>query len=188
MSTRTQKPNLIQKMLQWFEYNKLSLFIYKTHYRIKRLIRYVPVIWNSGDFDYRYATELFRMKLEDLATFMESDKAWSATAKQDARRIRTAIQLLENVYSEKYATEYFDIMEQTYGENCMDFHFNDETKKLPNGIVTRKGLCYEYENWDNADEIRIHLNELQEQCWERQEKANKLLWRFIEHNIERWWD
>lgn len=180
MSRITQKQDLIQTILRWLEYNKLSLFVYNTYFRIKRLVRYVPIIWNSGDFDYRYAIELFRMKLEDIATFMESDKAWSATAKQDARRIRTAIQLLENVYDEKYSTEYFDIMQSTYGENCMDFNFDEKYK------INR--LKYEFETWDNADEMLIHLNKLQKQCWKRQEKAEKLIWRFIEHNIVRWWD
>jgi hypothetical protein len=153
--------------------------------RVKRLIRYIPVIWNSYDFDYRYATELFRMKLEDIADFMESDRAMSVSAKEDAKRIRTAIKLMDKVYDEVYNVEYQDKLKELYGEDVNDIEFvdyiDDDGKKYYR--IKRK-----YEDWDNCDEIKEMETKLFKESQLKQNKAHRLLWKYIEHNIQRWWD
>jgi hypothetical protein len=153
--------------------------------RVKRLIRYIPVIWYSYDFDYRYATDLFQMKLEDIADFMESDRAMSSSAVQDAKRIRTAIRLMKKVYDEEYAIEYQDKLKEIYGQDVLDFDF----VKVPNKHGTEYSrLKYKYEDWDNYLEIKEHEYKLFEESYQKQKKAHRILWKFIEHNIQRWWD
>ena len=98
--------------------------------QIKRVIDFLPLIWNGFDFDYRYATDLFRKQLERIADEMESDRGRLENAKTNAQKIRTAIRLMDKVYDEEYGCE---------SKN-------------------------------------------------KQKRAHKLLWDFIEHNIQNWWD
>ncbi len=153
--------------------------------RIKRLIRYIPVLWHSYDFDYRYAVDLFRMKLEDIADFMESDKAMSVQAKEDARRIRTAIRLLKKVYDEEYATECQDQLLKLYGEDVLDIEFVEHNHEDGQQCYRIKR---KYEDWDNCDQIEEMESTLIKKSQEKQKKAHRILWKFIEHNIQRWWD
>lgn len=112
--------------------------------QIKRVIDFLPLIWNGFDFDYRYATDLFRKQLERIADFLESDKAYTLSAKTNAQKIRTALRLMDIVYEERYMDEFFD-------SNSKD---REEYKRVI----------------------------------EKQKRAHKLLWDFIEHNIQYWWD
>ena len=101
------------------------------------------------DYDYQSAIDLFSFQLEKIANFMESEKALSVDSKSNSRRIRTAIELMNRVYSEYYSNEYFD--------------YEDKLSK------------------EDYDKMR-------KKCIEKQERAHKLLWDFIAHNIRNWWD
>ena len=104
---------------------------FKRKYRqIERTLSFLPIIWKGFDFDYIYSIELFKKQLERQATFLESDRALTMEAQNNAKKIRTAIRLMDKVYDEEYG--------------------------------------YESKN--------------------KQKKAHKLLWDFIEHNIQNWWD
>jgi hypothetical protein len=120
------------------------------------------------------------MKLEDIATFMESDRAWSVQSKEDAKRIRLVLRLMKKVYDEDYAVEYLKKLEHIYGEGITDFDF----VSFQNGYK----LKYNYEDLPNREEIREMENKLFWESHHKQQKAHKLLWKLIEHNIRRWWD
>ena len=113
--------------------------------QIKRVIDFLPLIWNGFDFDYSYSLDLFKKQLERTASFLESDKAYTLSAKTNAQKIRTALRLMDIVYDEKYVDEFLD-----------SYDGND-----------REGF---------------------KRVIEKQNRAHKLLWDFIEHNIQRWWD
>jgi hypothetical protein len=153
--------------------------------KIKRLYRYLSVLWNSYDFDYRYAIELFQMKLEDIADFMESDRALSTEAKNDAKRIRTAIKLMKKVYDEEYGTEYQDKLKELYGEDVNHIEFVDHSYE--NGQKYYR-VKHKYEDWDNCDEIKEMETKLFLESRLKQKKAHRILWKYMEHNIQRWWD
>jgi len=163
----------------------IKWYIRKFIRKVKRLIRYIPVIWNSYDFDHRYATELFRMKLEDIADFMESDRAMSVSAKEDAKRIRTAIKLMDKVYDEGYGTEYQDKLRELYGEDVSDVEFVEHSYENGQKYYRMKR---KYEDWDNCDEIKEMETKLFKESHLKQNKAHRILWKYIEHNIQRWWD
>jgi hypothetical protein len=149
------------------------MIIYK---KLKRLIRYIPLIWNSEDFDYHYSLELFKMKLEDIASFLESDKAWSERAKHDASRIRMVIRLMDKVYEEEYSIEWMEKIKKIYGNDILDFK------------IENKYLKYKYEDLPNAKEIEDKKREFFYKSLEKQKRAHRLLWKLIEHNIQHWWD
>lgn len=164
-------------------WNNITYFFRRKYNQILRVIDYLPIIWNGFDFDYRYSTELFKHQLKRQEDYMESEKGYTMNSKFYASRIRTAIRLMERVEDEYYACEYQDKIKKLYGDTALDLNF------IPcedNPEYTT--LKYEYESWDNADEIRELERKLFLESNEKQKRAHKLLWDFIEHNIQGWWD
>ena len=151
--------------------------------KCRRLLRYIPVLWNSNDWDYSYAVDLFTMKLEDLADFLESSKAYGSSSRSDASRIRTVVKLLKKVYEDDYLYEFISKFEQLYGEGSLDIKFI-QNKQNPE----YKKMVYKFEEYENARELLEAKRDLFKKACHRQKRAHKLAWDLVEHNIQRWWD
>ena len=156
--------------------------------QIKRVIDFLPIIWNGFDFDYRYSIEPFRKQLERQAKFLESDRAMTLSAKTNAQKIRTAIRLMDKVYDEEYAHQYMDTIDKLYGTTHYEFVEMDELDKDGEPF-------YRIKLWNENAVDEEHQNEINEIRKKmaidgkyKQKRAHKLLWDFIEHNIQRWWD
>jgi len=121
--------------------------------------------------------------LERQAKFLESDKSRTLEAKNNASRIRTAIRLMDKVYDEEYGCEYQDKLKELYGEKVLDWWFQDTGDGTGSSF-----LKWEYEKWDNFAEIEKVQKHLFLESKNKQKRAHKLLWDFIEHNIQHWWD
>jgi hypothetical protein len=161
----------------------IKYFFKRKYQQVERVIDFLPIIWNGFDFDYSYSIELFKKQLERQAKFFESDKSYSARSKQDASRIRTAIRLMDKVYDEEYSSEYQDKLKQLYGDDAFDWQFEDTGRGDETSFIK-----YRYEDWDNAEEISQVQKKLFLESKQKQKRAHKLLWDFIEHNIQYWWD
>jgi len=165
------------------KWNLITYPIRRKYRQIQRVIDFLPMIWNGFDFDYRYATDLFKKQLERIADELESDRACTLSAKHNASRIRTAIRLMDKVYDEEYGCEYQDKLKELYGERVLDWWFEDAGRGDGSSY-----LRHEYEKWDNSEEITKVQKKLFLESKEKQKKAEKLLWEFIGHNIRHWWD
>lgn len=160
------------------------MFVVKRFFRrVKRVMDFLPMIWKGYDYDYRYAIELFQYQLERTADFMESDRALTMDAEIRAKRIRTAVKLLQKIYDEEYACEYQDKLKELYGENVLDWSFEDTGEGDDSSY-----LRYRYEQWDNAEEVQKMMNKLFLESQAKQKRAEELVWKFISHNIRYWWD
>lgn len=157
-------------------------------FRIKRVIDFLPIIWKGFDFDYKYSIELFKKQLERQATFLESDRAYTLSAKMNAQKIRTAIRLMDKVYDEDYTMEYIDIIEKLYGKTHYDFvelEDKDEKGDPFYRMKTWNELAVDETHQKVIDEVRHQMFLLSK---DKQKRAHKLLWSYIEHNIQNWWD
>ena len=163
--------------------NDIKYFFKRKYQQIQRVIHFLPTIWNGFDFDYRYSLDLFKKSLERQAKFLESDRACTLEAKQNAARIRTAIRLMDKVYDGDYEVEWMDTIREKYGNDVFDWQFEDTGRGDGTTYIKSK-----YEDWDNANEIDLLKIELMLKSKEKQKRAHKLLWDFIEHNIQYWWD
>jgi len=74
-------------------------------------------------------------------------------------------------------------MKELYGENVLKWGFEDTGDGDGSSY-----LRYEFEKWDNAEEVQKMLNKLFLESKDKQDRAHKLVWKFIEHNIRQWWD
>ena len=166
--------------------NRFTYFFKRKYNQICRVIDFLPIIWNGFDFDYRYSLDVFKKQLERQAKFMESDKSHLMGSKQRASQIRTAIKLMDKVYDEEYGCEYQDKLKELYGEDVLEWKFT-ETEDLYKGEKMFQ-IGWKYEDWDNASEIEETKDKLFKESQLKQEKAHKLLWKYIEHNIRHWWD
>jgi hypothetical protein len=158
----------------------IKYFFKRKYQQVERVIDFLPIIWNGFDFDYNYSIELFKKQLERQAKLFESDKLNSDRSKQNASRIRTAIRLMDKVYNDEYELEWVDKLKEEYGSDILDFKFEDTGR----GDGTSY-LKYKYEDLNMRSKMK---KELIKESREKQKRAHKLLWDFIEHNIQFWWD
>jgi hypothetical protein len=161
----------------------IKYFFKRKYQQVEQVIDFLPIIWKGYDFDYMYSLELFKKQLERQAKLFESDKLNSNRSKQNASRIKTAIQLMDKVYNEDYGVEWADILEKKYGKGVLDWEPEDTSDGTGSSFIIQK-----YEKWDNAEEIKIVKTTLIKKSIKKQKRAHKLLWDFIEHNIQYWWD
>lgn len=168
-----------KKIMYWFK---------RKYWQIKRVIEILPLVWNSYDFDYHYAINLFKFQLGKVADFLDSNKAWTVGANERAQKIRTAIRLMDKVYNDEYGMEYLDKVEELYGRTYFDRVILDRKDEDGNElyrIETRNEFARDKEHQKEIDEIS---RKMMLQSMDKQKRAHKLLWEFIEHNIQGWWD
>jgi hypothetical protein len=151
--------------------------------RIKRVIDFLPIIWKGYDFDYRHALDLFHYQLSRTADFMNSDKAYSVRAKQDARRLRMILDLMKKVYDEEYRMQHFDQMEEIWGVGNSDWKNNND------GTYTYMGFKWELANTPEKEkEAELMFSKLAKEAEDKHQRAKELLWKLIHHNLENMWD
>ena len=164
-------------------WNNFTYFFRRKYRQIQRVIDFLPMIWKGFDFDYKYSIELFKKQLERQATFLESDRAFTESAKMNAHKIRTAIRLMDKVYDEEYASEYMVLIDKLYGTTHYDFVDKDGEELYTMKVWNENAVDEQHQK--EIDEVR---REMMIHSLDKQKRAHKLLWDFIEHNIHNWWD
>tara|TARA_R110000851_G_scaffold331787_2_gene506519 strand:- start:764 stop:1255 length:492 start_codon:yes stop_codon:yes gene_type:complete len=155
-------------------------------WQIRNVIKWLPIIWGQFDFDYSYAIEVFKFQLQKTSHYLNSDKALTISAKNNAKRLQTIIDLMDKVYDEYYGMEYYDKISELYGEDKFKYKFIPCEDK-----ESYRELKYSYELTETPEmieEIANKYNELFKESNKKQKKAHKLLWDLIEHNIKGMWD
>ena len=162
-------------------------WIRRKYKQVKRVISYLPVIWRGYDWDYMYALDVFKHQLGRLADDMEHENANGLTAHERAKSIRTTIKLMDKVYNEDYACEYQDQIEKLYGKTSFDY-IESESEINGSKLYTMKLTNERAVDEDHQKEIDEVKHQMYLLSRDRQEKAHRILWQYIEHNIQRWWD
>lgn len=156
--------------------------------QIKRVVDFIPIIWKGYDWDYRYAVELFQHQLKRTAKEIRTNGN-NIDKKNVASRIETAVEFLEKVYEEEYAFEYMRKIEETYGPSRIEIRELDEIDNQGNWITSEMIDVYEREYTEQELQlIEDEKDNLRNESFVKQQKAHKLVWKYIEHNIQRWWD
>lgn len=143
---------------------------------------FLPVIWKGYDFDYMSAIELFKHQLNRTADFLESDSAYGLNSKKDASKIRTAIRLMDKVYDEEYLNEWTKDIKAKYGDDILDLEPMDSSKPY-SGFLECK-----YDNHPDSEKIKKEISSQLMKSLDKHNRANRILWKYIGHNIQNWWD
>lgn len=150
--------------------------------RVKRLLQFIPKVWNGYDWDYRYAVDLFSYQLDRIANEIE-DRSWSVDAKMHASKIRTATRLMKKVYDEEYLLEYLNEFEAKYGPSRIDFvevegrDVYEMVERFDKEYTEQELELIKQERWVMRQDAKV-----------KQARAHKLLWKYIDHNIQHWWN
>lgn len=161
---------------------------FKRKYRqIERTLSFLPLIWKGYDWDHRYSIDLFQHQLKRTEKSIRENGNHVGN-ENTASRIKTAVDLMQKVYNEDYAMEYVDTIEKLYGKTKYDFVETGDVDKKGDPYYTMihsNELAVDEKHQKEIDEVR-HQMFLRSR--DRQKRAHKLLWDFIEHNIQNWWD
>lgn len=160
--------------------------MYKLKYffkRVKRLIDFIPHIWNGADNDYTHATNLFKYQLSRIADYLEDDE-WGGSRSHDAERMRMVIKLMDKVYNEEYQNKGTKIIYELYGEPEVVLTDSD----IFENIRVFSGWKFPKAKDEQHNEVINDLwNEMVKYGHSEQDRAHKLLWKLVERNIRSWW-
>jgi hypothetical protein len=167
-----------KEIRQWL---REKFYPFKRFYQgVKRLIEFTPIIWNSYDWDHTYATNLFQFQLLRMADYFDKYDHLENN-RYNAQRIRTVCKLMDKVYNEEYIDKAYDGLSKIYGEEAFKFELSPTD-------YGKNSLCFKYESYPNAKEIEEARHQAFHKAIKKQEKAHRLLWKLVEHDIQRWWD
>lgn len=165
---------------------------------IKNIIYWFPIIWKDRNWDQSFIYEVLKHKLKAQANYIET-KDRHTRAKQDARRMRLCVSLIQICQDDTYNTEYMD-----YAET--DFWFEDIEDKPGFSTIESKIIWEKYDDYfkkypliykrvmngegvfslegreDNKQVIAMNIGHI------NQDRAHKLLFKIMESNINSWWD
>jgi hypothetical protein len=80
----------------------------RTWYRkIKNIIRWIPVLWKDGDWDYYYTFEILKTKLQFQSRYFR-EYGYHESSERDAEKMELCIRLIDKVQNEYYLDEALD--------------------------------------------------------------------------------
>jgi hypothetical protein len=151
--------------------------------RIVRVIEFIPVIWNTYDFDSQSVLDMMYFQLSRIEKFFSSDKAYSVDSQYNAKRINTFLKLLKKVKEEEYLDEVWEKCEKKYGKEATEFILEPSVER-PEEKVLKIG----YENLPEKEKIKKDLDFWNEEAQRKQTKAYNLMWKILKKDLENWWD
>lgn len=163
--------------------NNSASTISTLYFRLKRLFEFIPVIWNTWDFDNSATTNLMSYQLERTAKSLEN--GWSVDGKYHASRIRLAIKLFEYSENRHYQIYYGDMFENLYGKSSIQWKPFEGKKD----VFQLDGLRWEkaVDDKHNREITEVYLQYMK-LAEEKDVQAHKLAWRIVSENIRKWWD
>lgn len=150
--------------------------------RIKRLLDWIPVIWNDYDWDYHSLYVIMRKKLSRMEDAIRDGLA--IDSEQTADGIHFAVMLLDRLIACDYLKNALIPHKRKWGE------LGDMiTKEIDNGLLEWIGNKWEYADTEEKElqaEEEFRLAGKHSDWMEERDK--NILFEHISKNITRWWD
>jgi hypothetical protein len=165
---------------------------------IKNIIYWFPIIWKDRNWDQSFIYEVLKHKLKAQANYIDT-KDRHTRAKQDARRMRLCVSLIQICQDDTYNTEYMDYAEtdfwfedvedkpgySTIKSDIIWEKYDDYFKKYPliyKRVMNGEGVFSLEGRDDDKQVIAMNIGHI------NQDRAHKLLFKIMEENIQGWWD
>jgi hypothetical protein len=139
---------------------------------IKKIISWIPVLWNDRNFDEVFMLKILHKKLEGMEEFFRSDRTWSANSDETAHEIMTAKNLCKRLISKNYLN---DSILQHHKLNFWEF-----LKKIENGKSFNFGDIDKKQDYELKKSFK-HADYMEKQDW-------NYLWDLIKKYGRMWWD
>ena len=152
--------------------------------RVKKIIKWLPILWNDRDWDHHYFYCILNHKLTTMEQFFRED-AVTANRIHDADKIKIARILTDRLMKNEYLIAAEMCPERKWGDRKMVWIKSDEG----NGLVEFIGLEYEKAKTDKEIEQADRDYRKWGRRADRQREADiKYLFLWIARFIECWWD
>ena len=73
--------------------------------QIRKILRWIPILWRDRDWDYYFVYEILKQKLIDTEAYIRKD-GLHVFNEHDADSIKTAIEMIEKVQTEYHLDKY----------------------------------------------------------------------------------
>lgn len=149
---------------------------------LKKLISYIPIIWNDRDDHW---TELLNFMQFKLSQMKKSHELYSLNENKEQiiAEIHEVQTLINNICVDTYNAEKWKYLDLKYGPLVL-LKQADPNIPFPMMKITRK-KCLDNETLflEESNEVR----ELNEQSAQLMDKDFKLLWELFQKNSQNWW-
>lgn len=96
----------------------------RTVRKLKKVIKWIPILWYDEDWDYFFLYTIMQKKLEDMRNHMLKG-SYKVRDSHHASRMQTAINLIEKVKTEAYIDGFLDMQESGgYNKEQLDKAIN----------------------------------------------------------------
>ena len=80
----------------------------RTFRKLKKIIKWIPILWYDEDWDYFFIYTILQKKLETMRDYtLQHDR--NTDSAHVASKMQTAINLIEKVKTEAYIDEFLDM-------------------------------------------------------------------------------
>jgi|688.fasta_scaffold264444_3 hypothetical protein len=192
-----KKIGIIEKISLWYRFDGRHI-PRNIMEGIKNIIYWFPIIWKDRNWDQSFIYEVLKHKLKAQANYIDT-KDRHTRAKQDARRMRLCVSLIQICQDDTYNTEYMDYAEtdfwfedvedkpgySTIKSDIIWEKYDDYFKKYPliyKRVMNGEGVFSLEGRDDDKQVIAMNIGHI------NQDRAHKLLFKILESNINSWWD
>ena len=198
---RAKKPWIVRKLrfipLWWNQEGRYTLKEIRTGF--KNIFYWAPVIWKDRHWDSHYIFEIMMHKIKAQSKYI-GEREFHTRAKRDAEVMMTCVRLMKLVDDGFYSSEYSNYHKtkhwfeptdkegySTWESRLLEENFDEYFLKYPRiydrvmkgeGVFALDGEDHE----DIKQKIAMNIGHI------NHERARKLLFKIMEHHIERWWD
>jgi hypothetical protein len=193
-----KKLNIFEKVGLWWKFE--GRYYHKDFIKgVKNLWSWFPVIWKDRDYDDHYIFEVLKFKLNKQADYIGGNDR-HLSAKRNTEIMRLVTKLIKLQQDDFYGMEFMD-----YHKTKYDFIPTDESKKwysMEDTLVSEtfdeyfKKYPRQYKKVVSG-EINLYQRPFEEKdkkliameiAHENQDRCNKLIFKLLEKNIQKWWD
>lgn len=148
--------------------------------KLKRLIQFIPIIWEGNDYDYNTAVELFTFQLQRLSDYLSREEANTVSSHEHSKEIREVISTLKKIEDDYYVNKVYSELNNKFGK--IEY------------IFERVDASDQYELKASRDGKPLSKAESQERskklkkAYSQTEKLKEQVWSEIGKKIYTWWD
>jgi len=191
------RPNIFRRIQLWW--NHEGRYLHKEiKWGIQNLIYWFPIIWKDRNWDGHYIFDVLKHKLKAQANYI-GRRDFHTRAQLDARRMRLCVKLIQKINDDYYNLEYMDYHKDRvwftdceyrpgsslYNSETVWEKYDDYFKKYPlvyKRILNGEGFSPIEGREDDKHFIAMSIAHF------NQQRAQDLLFKIINDNINGWWD
>lgn len=167
-------------------YYEIQYFVKK----LKRILKWIPFLWNDMDIDGVYLYHVIKFKLERiLESFEDRNIPFKASdSGHNIKYIKICINLLNNLIEDTYFHDMNSIFESKWGKSKFDFVLLD-TEQFPKEMgMYELNITYgDTKNVEDMEYVKQDWNMLTAEYEKQKLKAKNLLFKILLEKIDYWW-